>query len=143
MDKQRQNPKPVVTPSRPLILIVDDDQALRAMIATRLRREGFDTIEAGETAPALELVRQHRVDLACVDLMLPIESGFSLCSALRRDPKNAEIGIVVVTARTSLEDTTRAMESGADRVVYKPVRMPEFLATVRAVLADRKEGRVP
>ena len=80
---------------RPLILVVDDEDAIRLLCRVNLRLEGIDTAEAADGATALELARELKPDLILLDVMMPQADGWQVAEALRRDPEVGELGHVV------------------------------------------------
>ncbi len=113
-------------------LIVEDDAALRAQVASALRAEGFALDESGDGAEGLYLATEMPIDIAIVDLGLPSLDGLEL---LRR-ARAAGIGvpILVLTARDAWQDKVEGLEAGADDYLTKPFRIEELVARVRALL---------
>ena len=83
---------------------------------------------------AIEVIHSQPIDMVCLDLALPQESGFSVCRELRSKPETEAVPVLVITARTGLEDYARAMEFGADRFMEKPFKGKELLNNVRELL---------
>ena len=129
---------PSVTTSK--ILIVEDEQAIREMIAFHLGRAGFDTLEAGNSNEARALIADERPDLALVDWMLPDMSGLELTRMLKRDGRYEDLPIIMLTARTGEADKVSGLEGGADDYITKPYSPRELVARIKAVLRrSRKE----
>ena len=116
------------------ILIVEDEQAIREMIAFHLARSGFDTIEAENSREARELIADERPDLALVDWMLPDMSGLELTRLLKRDDQYEDLAIIMLTARTAEGDKVSGLEGGADDYITKPFSPRELIARIQAVL---------
>jgi two-component system phosphate regulon response regulator PhoB len=116
------------------ILIVEDEQAIREMIAFHLARAGFTTLEAENSARARELIADERPDLALVDWMLPDMSGLELTRMLKRDDQYADLAIIMLTARTEEADKVSGLEGGADDYITKPFSPRELIARIQAVL---------
>ena len=95
------------------ILIVEDEQAIREMIAFHLSRAGYDTIEACDCREARELLADKRPDLALVDWMLPDSSGLELTRMLKRDPNYDDLAIIMLTARADERDKVSGRCCGA------------------------------
>ncbi len=116
---------------RPVILLVEDEEAITEPLAEALDREGFDPRVAGTAREALESARSAQPDLVLLDIGLPDGSGLDVCRELRRD---AEVPIIMLTARGSEADRVAGLELGADDYVVKPFSAREVAARVRAVL---------
>ena len=117
-----------------LILIVEDEPAIRQMIAFGLRRAGFDVREAVDYREAREALADHRPDLVLVDWMLPDMSGLELTRTLKRDRETREVPVIMLTARAEEGDKVTGLESGADDYVTKPFSPRELIARINAVL---------
>ncbi len=125
------------------ILIVDDEQAVRHMLAFMLRREGYGVLEAADASGARAMIADHRPDLVLLDWMMPGVTGVELTRSLRKDSFAREIPIIMLTARTEEEDKIRGLNVGSDDYVTKPFSTRELLARIRAVLRRATdEGRL-
>jgi DNA-binding response OmpR family regulator len=113
------------------LLIVEDDDRIRAALRLALEDEGYVVVEASSGEAALECFGAARPDVVLVDLMLPGMSGFELTRAIRRD---SDVPVIVVTARTDTHDVVAGLEAGADDYVTKPVEPKELSARIRALL---------
>ena len=118
----------------PVILVVDDDPAIRQMIRLALTRGGFEVQEAGNALDARQTITSHPPDLILLDWMLPGQSGFEFASALQRDSGHKRIPVIMLTARDQEEDKVAALDAGADDYVAKPFSVTELLARIKAVL---------
>jgi two-component system phosphate regulon response regulator PhoB len=116
------------------ILIVEDEQAIREMIAFHLSRAGFETMEARDSREARELIADNRPDLALIDWMLPDVSGLELTRMLKRDESYEDLAIIMLTARAEERDKISGLEGGADDYVTKPFSPRELIARIHAVL---------
>jgi two-component system phosphate regulon response regulator PhoB len=116
------------------ILIVEDEPAIREMIAFHLARAGYETIEASDCREAREQLADNRPDLALVDWMLPDSSGLELTRMLKRDPNYEDLAIIMLTARAEERDKVSGLEGGADDYVTKPFSPRELVARIQAVL---------
>ena len=117
-----------------LILIVEDEPAIRQMIAFGLRRAGFEVREAVDCRQAREALADERPDLVLVDWMLPDMSGLELTRTLKRDRETRELPVIMLTARAEEADKVTGLESGADDYVTKPFSPRELIARINAVL---------
>lgn len=113
------------------ILIVDDEEKIREVVASYLQNEGYATVEAGTGNKALELVRGGNVDLLILDLMLPDMSGEDVCRAIRQF---SPVPVIMLTAKVSEDDRVQGLTLGADDYVVKPFSPRELTARVKAIL---------
>ena len=120
-----------------LILIVDDHEQNRELLQAYLEDIGCRTATAGDGIEAAEFVDRERPDLIVLDVMMPRMSGFQLCSKLKRDPDTRDIPIVMVTALSDVSDVERAVESGADDFLTKPVHKIELVTRARSLMRYR------
>lgn len=112
------------------ILVVDDDPFIRKLIGIHLKKDGYDAIFANDGLEALELINEGILDLAIVDVMMPKMDGVSLTKHLT----NQEIPVLMLTAKTTLEDKEKGFLAGADDYMIKPFEPKELLFRVRAIL---------
>ncbi len=119
---------------KPLVLIVEDEDALTTLLAYNLERDGYRTLSARDGDEALLVIQEQRPDLVLLDWMLPKVSGIELCRRLRSRPETRNLPIVMLTARGEEEDRIRGLDTGADDYISKPFSMAELLARVRSVL---------
>lgn len=122
------------------ILIVEDDTAIRDMIAFHLGRAGYDILEAADCRSARELLANERPQLALVDWMLPDMSGLELTRMLKRDKQNEDLGVIMLTARSDEHDKVSGLEGGADDYITKPFSPAELIARIQAVLRRSGSG---
>jgi two-component system, OmpR family, alkaline phosphatase synthesis response regulator PhoP len=127
-----------VSSPRDLILVVDDDPNIVALIRAYLVRAGFDVITARDGPAALRLAREHRPRLLVLDLMLPELDGMEVTREVRRD---SDVPILMLTARGGLADRIRGLGEGADDYLAKPFAPSEVVARVQAIL--RRAPRDP
>ncbi|CAN5340477.1 phosphate regulon transcriptional regulator PhoB [soil metagenome] len=116
------------------ILIVEDDDPIREMIAFGLRRAGFDVGEATDSRTARARVADRQPDLMLVDWMLPDSSGLELTRALKRAEDTRDVPVIMLTARSEEGDKIAGLDSGADDYLTKPFSPRELLARINAVL---------
>jgi len=116
------------------ILVVEDEQPIRDLIAFGLRRAGCDVALAEHSQAALASIGDRRPDLVLVDWMLPDMSGLELVRQLRRDANTRDIPIMMLTARAEETDKVTGLETGADDYLTKPFSARELLARIQAVL---------
>jgi two-component system phosphate regulon response regulator OmpR len=121
------------------LLLVDDDDVLAPLVVRHLEESGFAIIWAADAKAAWEHLESHPVDLAILDIMLPGEDGLSLCRRLRR--RDADLAIIMVTARGEESDRILGLDLGADDYLPKPFSLWELEARIKAVL--RRSGGRP
>ena len=114
------------------VLVVEDEDSIRELIALNLRMAGYEVMEAGSAERALELLgSEGGCEAAVLDVMLPGMNGFSLCEAIRRD--NNAIGIIILSAKSMEQDKIRGLSIGADDYMTKPFSVSELLARIDAL----------
>jgi two-component system, OmpR family, alkaline phosphatase synthesis response regulator PhoP len=116
---------------RDLILVVDDDPKIVALVQAYLLRAGYDVLTAGDGREALRLVRERKPRLVVLDLMLPEVSGMEFTREVRRE---SDVPILMLTARGGLADRIRGLGEGADDYLAKPFAPSEVVARVHAIL---------
>lgn len=116
----------------PLILLVEDDLAIREGIADALRFHDYDVIAVGEGKAGLAAALREPVDLAVLDLMLPDLDGLTVCRKIK-DAK-PQVAVILLTVRGRESDKLLGFEMGADDYLTKPFSLKELLARVNAVL---------
>ncbi len=114
------------------ILVVDDNYNLRRAMMINIERAGHNAFGAGDGLEALEVLDKTVIHLMIVDIMMPNMDGFELTAELRGG--NANIPVLMVTAKESLEDKRQGFSLGADDYMVKPVDMDELLLRVSALL---------
>ena len=122
---------------RPVVLVADDDDDIRDLVAFRLDRAGYEVLRAGDGQEALDLARKHKPDLAVLDVMMPKLTGYDVTRELRADAATSRIPVILLTARVQEADVARGFEAGADDYVKKPFSPQELKARVQAVLGRR------
>jgi two-component system phosphate regulon response regulator PhoB len=116
------------------ILIVEDEQPIREMIAFHLTRAGYTTFEAENSTRARQIIADERPDLALVDWMLPDMSGLELTRLLKREKGFEDLAIIMLTARADEHDKVSGLNGGADDYITKPFSPRELVARIEAVL---------
>src|SRR3954471_18499350 len=119
------------------ILVVEDEAAIRDLLAANLQRAGYRVMTAGDVPQAEALVRDSRPDLVLLDWVLPGVPGLTFARRLRSDQRTKDISIVLLSARAEEQDKVTALESGADDYVTKPFSPRELLARIKAVMRRR------
>lgn len=122
------------TPGPALILVVDDDDDARGLIAFALRRAGLDVLEQHSGQAALDAARTETIDLVVLDVGMPGMSGTDVVRALRARSQTATLPILLVTGSSDGDSVIRGLEAGADDFLPKPLRLDELVARVNAHL---------
>ena len=120
-------------------LIVEDDRAIAEFVGRGMREAGFAVDQAPDGETGLELALSEPYDVAIVDLMLPQRDGLSLIDELRR--RGRTIPVLILSARRSVDDRVRGLQSGGDDYLTKPFAFAELLARVQALV--RRATRSP
>jgi PleD family two-component response regulator len=113
------------------IVIVEDEPDIAKLMSTRLSAEGFRCVEVGRGDEVLDVAVEERPELVILDLMLPGLDGIEVCRLLRKDPRTAGVGIIMVTARSLARDRIAGLEAGADDYLDKPFHLDELIARVQ------------
>ncbi|WP_233149840.1 response regulator transcription factor [Kineosporia sp. A_224] len=118
--------------ARMLVLVVEDDPAVRASLERSLEFEGYTVVSATDGEAGLAAVATHRPDLVLLDLGLPKVDGLEVCRRLRAAGDG--VPVLMLTARESTGDRVRGLDAGADDYLPKPFALEELFARVRALL---------
>ena len=113
------------------VLVVDDDEVIRRLIAVNLQLEGFDVETAVDGQDCLERVAEIDPDVITLDVMMPRLDGWETAVQLRKSPETAHIKVVLITARAQEDDKTRGSRVGADAYLTKPFDPNEMIRVVR------------
>ena len=113
-----------------IILIVDDDRDIREIITALLESEGFLTLQASNGQEAISLMSRN-IDLIILDIMMPGDSGFTICEKIRRI---SAAPILYLSAKSLLQDKQLAFDTGGDDYLTKPFIPAELLTRVKAIL---------
>jgi two-component system phosphate regulon response regulator PhoB len=116
------------------ILVVEDEEALCALLEYNLKKEGFTVDLRTDGEDALMTIGEEKPDLVLLDWMLPKVSGIEICRQVRVKADTRDVPIIMLTARGEEDDRIRGLDTGADDYLTKPFSMTELVARVRAVL---------
>ena len=112
------------------VLLVEDNDINRDMLARRLTRAGLTVITAADGISALEMMREHQPGVVLMDMTLPILDGWEATQKAKKDPVIAEIPIIALTAHAMAADKERAMSAGCSEYETKPIDFPALLAKI-------------
>jgi CheY-like chemotaxis protein len=134
------SPKSIHRPRRAeprvaLILAVDDDPGVLALVRANLEIDGYEVITANDGGEALEMVPREHPDAIVCDLMMPGVGGLTVLRYLRADPATRHIPFVILSAKTMPDDIKEALEMGADRYITKPFDPQDLLDAIAELLA--------
>lgn len=115
----------------PLVLVVDDTRENRILLASQLKLEGYEIIEAAGGKEGIEMARSHHPDVILLDVMMPDLDGFEVCRVLKGDPATQIIPIIMVTALNRVESRIEGKRAGADEFLSRPHVREELLVRVR------------
>jgi len=116
------------------ILVVDDNEQNLELIQAYLEDLKCNSIPARDGISAIELIKESKPDLVLLDVMMPRMSGFEVCRRLKSNPETADLPVIMVTALNEMGDIERAIESGTDDFLSKPVNKLELLTRVKTML---------
>ena len=116
------------------ILIIEDETDIAELIAMTLQRDGFNVEIEHDGAKGLTLALKTQPDLIILDLMLPSMDGYQVLKEMRRDTRSHSIPVIMLTAKSQIEDRILGLEKGADDYMTKPFSPKEMLLRVKAVL---------
>jgi two-component system cell cycle response regulator len=116
------------------ILVVDDNEQNLELLQAYLEDLQCHTIPAKDGVEALEIIKKSKPDLVLLDVMMPKMSGFEVCRRIKNNPQTADLPVIMVTALNELGDIERAIESGTDDFLSKPVNKLELITRVKTML---------
>ncbi len=120
------------------ILIVEDERGMAESITSHLTRDGFICEVVNDLSSAMEKIQLYEYDCTVVDINLPDGEGFEMIEALKKI--NSSTGIIIISARNSLEDKLRGLEIGSDDYLIKPFHLSELNARIKSLLRRRNFG---
>ncbi len=122
---------------KPKVLIVDDEDFFRRIVAMGFEREGFAVLQADNGEDAVKIAHSETPDLILLDLVMPRLLGFEVCQKLRSDKRFSKTAIIIMSAKSYKPDIDKAKELGADSYVVKPFEFPDLLKTAREHMNKR------
>jgi len=123
------------------VLIVDDDIDTLKLVGLMLERQGYEIAVASNGTIGLKKAAEEKPDLILLDVMMPDLDGYEVTRRLRADPSLAHIPIIMITAKTMVDDKVAGFEAGVDDYLTKPTHPAELTAHVKAVLARAAQAR--
>jgi len=116
----------------PKVLVVEDNEANRDMLARRLERRGFDVVFAVDGAEGVAKSKSDAPDIVLMDMSLPVMNGWEATRAIKADAATRHIPVIALTAHSMAGDREKAMEAGCDDYDTKPVDLPRLLGKMAA-----------
>jgi two-component system chemotaxis response regulator CheY len=117
------------------ILIVEDSATMRQLLRFALQRLGkVEILEAANGVEGLKILRQGGIDLALVDINMPVMDGLKMTQMIRQDPHLANLPIIIITTEGKEEIREKARELGIEHYVTKPINQSQVVNTVRGIL---------
>jgi DNA-binding response OmpR family regulator len=127
----------------PLVLVADDEEDIRALVAFRLERAGYEVITAADGEEALTLATNRLPDLVVLDMMMPKATGLEVTRSLRELDETKGIPVILLTARAQEADVARGYEAGVDDYVKKPFSPQDLQLRVQTLLESRSGASIP
>lgn len=118
------------------ILIVEDIPMNRRLIGDILKYHGYENYEAADGEEGIRMAKKHMPDLIIMDLQMPVRNGYEAIRILRSDPETKHIKIIAVTSFAMAGDREKAMETGADDYISKPINTRELPERVKKLLGE-------
>ena len=118
------------------ILVIDDDQRVLSLLKAFLEPEGFDVVTAADGVYGMQLLRETKVDLVLLDVLMPGLNGYQVLQSIR---EHSSVPVIMVTGMTDKDSVTRFLNLGADDYVTKPFNKGELIARIRSKLKQAKD----
>ena len=116
------------------VLIADDEPNIVTALEFLLERNGYEVYIARDGEAALQLVEEHKPDLVLLDIMMPLKSGYEVCSRMRERLEWRNIKIVILTAKGRDVEVSKGLSIGADLYITKPFSNQELMAKINGLL---------
>lgn len=123
-----------------LILVIDDDSAVTALLELLLQSNGFHTMTCNSGAKGIELARQHKPGVIICDLRMPPPDGFEICRTLLSDDETRHIPIIIVSALNDDNVVLAALDSGASAYLTKPCPSRKLIECIKKVQREKRLG---
>ena len=123
------------------VLVVDDDEDSRRLLAHLLERKGYSVVLADGGPAAISTLEKTEVDVVVLDVMMPIMDGFAVCRELKKSQNTASVPVILLTARDDMETRATGMKLGVSDFLAKPVNKEELYVRIRTQLEGRQRAR--
>ena len=117
------------------LLLIEDNEMNRDMLARRLQRQGFSLLLAADALHGISLAKKHRPDLILMDLSLPDMDGWEATRQIKQEPLTQAIPVIALTAHAMAGDREKALEAGCSEYDTKPIELPRLLEKINHLLA--------
>jgi DNA-binding response OmpR family regulator len=124
------------------IMLVDDNAEMLSFLEKKLIANNYRVIRATNGEEALRLLKSEYVDILISDVMMPVMDGYELTKAIKSDVKFSHIPIILLTAKTQMEDKLTGLEIGASAYIEKPFAIEYLLATISSIVSNREHLRL-
>lgn len=125
---------------KPKVLIVDDEDFFRNLVAAGFEQEGFAVLQADNGEDAIKVARTELPQLIVLDIVMPRLLGFEVCQVLRKDQRFKKTAIIVLSAKSYKPDMDKATELGADGYVVKPFEFSDLMSVALEHMNKRKNA---
>ena len=122
------------------ILIADDEPSIVAAVEFLLQRGGYEVHVARNGEEALELVESNNPDLVLLDVMMPLKSGYEVCTRIRERDDWRNIKVIMLSAKGRDAEVTRGLSLGADIYITKPFSTRDLMAKIKSLLEPQAAG---
>ena len=123
-----------MTLTKKKILVVDDEKALVSLVTLHMQMAGYEVFFANDGWSAIDICKRDKPDLVILDLMLPKLNGWEVCRRIKEDDSIKDIAVLMLSARSEVDDKVRGFNVGADDYVTKPFSPKELVARVKRIL---------
>ena len=123
-----------------MILLVEDNEMNRDMLSRRLKRRGFEVIEAVDGQAGVDAARAHAPAVILMDMSLPVMDGWTATRALKADDTTRQIPVIALTAHAMASDRQKAMDAGCDDYDTKPVQLDRLLGKINDMLESSNKS---
>lgn len=127
----------------PRILLIEDNEENRDALSRRLKRRGFDVIQAADGVEGVRMTKTEKPDLVLMDMNLPELDGWEATRQIKADPEVQAVPVIALTAHALAGDRERALAAGCADYHTKPVELPKLLTQIEAILQDRPAPASP
>ncbi|MDX2271812.1 MAG: PAS domain S-box protein [Cyanobacteriota bacterium] len=131
---------PLLSPSAPLVLLAEDNEANISTMTSYLKAKGYSVIVAKDGQEAIDLTRSQNPNIILMDIQMPGVDGLAAMREIRRDPQYRQIPIIALTSLAMYGDQDRCMEAGATSYMSKPVKLKELIVTMEKLLLAARNG---
>lgn len=119
------------------VLIIDDETDVLVLLGMRLRQQGYETLTASCGEDGLQVIKEQRVDVILLDIMMPGIDGYEVLKQLKADPATKNIPVIMVSAKKQAEDIQKAKTLGAADYVGKPIDFQRLLNIIREAVSSK------